>query len=140
MALQAYIGFFVRHVIYNDPLGERFALILNFIFGMLYQTGLGYLLISWTGHMYVKAEVPRVGNENILNGLKDAVFVVDEDSRSVLFQNLAASNFNHQSQLSLQDNLSGIPEEKEIFDMNEVKFAPFQMSMIEASTLKNYDY
>ena len=48
-------------------------------------TGLAYLLISWSGANYVKAEIPRLGNESLLNGLKEAVFVFDDDSRDILF-------------------------------------------------------
>ena len=41
--------------------------------------------MSWLGQKFVKAEIPRIGNENLLNGLKEGVFVTDEDTNLVLF-------------------------------------------------------
>ena len=96
---------------------------------MILYTGAVYVLISWSGAQYVRAEIPRIGNENILNGLKEAVFVVDEDSRYILFQNSAAQTLN--SRESHVGSFSVMPDKNEIFDMSEVQFAPFSLAMVE---------
>ena len=69
----------------TNPFGENISLLLSLTINMILYTGAVYVLISWSGAQYVRAEIPRIGNENILNGLKEAVFVVDEDSRYILF-------------------------------------------------------
>ena len=67
----------------------------------VFHTGYGmticailYLCFSVFGSYYVKAEIPRIGNENLLNGLKEGVYVIDEDSQSVLFRNSSAKHLN----------------------------------------------
>ena len=64
--------------------------------------------------------MPRIGNENLLNGLKEGVFVMDEKTNFVVFQNKAARSmnktFNEKMSLSLLD-------ENDYIDMNNKQFA-----------------
>ena len=53
-----------------------------------------YLILSWAGKIYVQSELLRAGNEELLNNLTEGVFIMDEQSKSVLFHNKAASRMN----------------------------------------------
>ena len=46
-----------------------------------------YLVISWIGEIYVKSEVQRVNNEQILDNLDDGLFIVEEQSGELVFSN-----------------------------------------------------
>lgn len=74
---QIYIGVFVRYMVYQDPLNKTIVpAVLSLIWQIVF-TGIFNYFINWLGHKFVKAEVPRIGNENLLNGLKEGVFVTD---------------------------------------------------------------
>ena len=51
-------------------------------------------MIVWVGYIYVQAELPRISNEKLLNNLKEGVFIIEDESSLVLFQNRAAKRFN----------------------------------------------
>ena len=62
------------------------------------------------------AEVPRVGNEKLLNGLQESVFIIEEETSHVLFQNSAASQFNRK----MMNNYSmGLMDQNDIFDKSQ---------------------
>ena len=77
-----------------------------------------YLIFSLAGSYYVKAEVPRIGNENLLNGLKEAVYVFDESSQSALFRNSSAKQLN--KRLSTWKNFMNTNDDDsiDVFDRN----------------------
>ena len=87
------------------------------IYGLIIFTVI-YLIFSLAGSYYVKAEVPRIGNEKLLNGLKEGVFVIDEDSQSVLFRNSSAKHLN--KRLSTWKNFvsTSVDDSVDIFDRN----------------------
>lgn len=94
MLSQVYISLLVPKYIYMETLSEN-------LLSAVFHTGYGmticailYLCFSVFGSYYVKAEIPRIGNENLLNGLKEGVYVIDEDSQSVLFRNSSAKHLN----------------------------------------------
>lgn len=68
---------FVRHIVYEDPLMGSIAKTLNSLIWQLVFAGAIHIIINWLGYKFVKAEIPRIGNEAILNGLKEGVFVLD---------------------------------------------------------------
>ena len=53
-----------------------------------------HCLISVTGYLYVEAEIPRIGNEKLLNQLEEGVFIVDQASGETIFHNDAAKRVN----------------------------------------------
>lgn len=53
-----------------------------------------YLLISWIGEIYVKSEVQRANNEQILDNLDDGLFIIEEQSGELVFSNKEAKRFN----------------------------------------------
>ena len=75
-----------------------------------------YLIFSLAGSYYVKAEVPRIGNEKLLDGLKEAVYVIDEGSQSTLFRNSSAKQLN--KRLSSWKNIMNtrIDDSVDVFD------------------------
>ena len=48
--------------------------------------------LNYLGYLYIRAELPRAGNEALLNSLKEGVFIIEETSSTVLFLNNAAKN------------------------------------------------
>ena len=53
-----------------------------------------HIVINIVGLLFVKAEILRAGDEQLLNDLKEGVIIMDEDSGLVLFVNKAAKKFN----------------------------------------------
>ena len=51
-------------------------------------------MVSWLASIYVKSELPRIGNETLLNDLKEGVFIIEEETSLVLFQNTKAKRFD----------------------------------------------
>ena len=44
-----------------------------------------YLFISWIGELYVKSEVSRINNEQILDNLDDGLIIIEEQSGQLVF-------------------------------------------------------
>jgi len=61
---------------------------------LLFNSTFAHLMLTWGGKLFVKAEILREGNEELLNNLKEGVFIIAEDSGIVLFLNEAAKKFN----------------------------------------------
>ena len=75
-----WVSMVVGKYIYLESVSENLA---SNVFHLLYVflfTAQVYLIFSLAGSYYVKAEIPRIGNENLLNGLKEGVYVIDEES------------------------------------------------------------
>ena len=53
-----------------------------------------HYIISWVGLLFVKAEILRTGNEQLLNNLKEGVIIIDKENGVVMFLNRAAKKFN----------------------------------------------
>lgn len=51
-------------------------------------------LMCWFGQIYVKTEVLAVGNEQLLNNLKEGVIILDSKNDHVRFVNEVARQFN----------------------------------------------
>ena len=49
-----------------------------------------YVMITWSGSLFVAAELPRQGHEKLLNGLKEGILILEEDSSIIKFHNQAA--------------------------------------------------
>ena len=45
-----------------------------------FDTAMTHMVVTWMGKTFVKSEVPRVGNEKILNGLQEGVFIIEEET------------------------------------------------------------
>ena len=87
------------------------------VYGLVFITFI-YLIFSLAGSYYVKAEIPRIGNEKLLNGLEEGVFVIDENSQSVLFRNSSAKHLN--KRLSTWKNFvsTSVDDSVDMFDRN----------------------
>ena len=51
----------------------------------LVNSALVHMIITWIGSKFVTSELPRVGNEKLLNGLQEGVFIIEEETSHVLF-------------------------------------------------------
>ena len=45
-----------------------------------FDTAMTHMVVTWMGKTFVKSEVPRVGNEKLLNGLQEGVFIIEEET------------------------------------------------------------
>ena len=109
IALQLYVGIVVRHYVFGDEIESE--LIISTIYSVLSTFGVcvwARFFLNWLGCVYVKSELPRIGNETLLNDLKEGVFIIEEETSLVLFQNTKAkrfdTKFNPNYSISLVDN------------------------------------
>ena len=50
-----------------------------------------HLVIRWIGYIYMKTKLPHESNIQILNSLKEGIFIISpKDEREILFENAAA--------------------------------------------------
>lgn len=67
----------IRPVIYLEPVGGSVFAVLLWTFFM-FCCCLGYhILFQWMADIYVESELPRSRNEELLNGLKESVFIIE---------------------------------------------------------------
>ena len=53
-----------------------------------------HTIITWVGFIFVKAETVRIGNEQVLENFKEGVIMIEPSTKSVLFANESAKNFD----------------------------------------------
>ena len=83
---QLYIGLFLRKYLYEDKLdSEHVISTLGYLVMQQFLLGVAYMTITYFGYVFVFAELPRLGNEKLLNGLKEGVFIIEEDSSIIKF-------------------------------------------------------
>ena len=107
------------------------SLVLTYLAMQLFTTAIACMIITWIGFIFVEAELPRLGNEKLLNGLKEGVFIIEEESSIIQFQNHAAKRFI--SEFSESFGISMV-EEKDIFEKNQEKFA-----LVDTAAIFNHD-
>ena len=78
--------------------GDIFALPVVFVNLFLY-----HVIINWVGTLFVRAEINRMGNEEVLDNLEEGVVLLADDDQSnmVRFANKAARKFHFKENLSL---------------------------------------
>ena len=78
-------------LVYGVPFDQK--MVTDLIATWFYIAAAGtvfYVGMTWIGQKLVDSEMPRQSNEKLLNGLKEGVFIADENSGELLFQNVAA--------------------------------------------------
>ena len=127
-----YIGLFLRTYLYEDAFDmQMISPVLAYLAMQLFLSAIAYMIITWIGSIFVEAEIPRLGNEKLLNGLKEGVFIIEEDSSIIQFQNHAAKRFI--SEFSANFSISMV-EERDIFEKNQKKFA-----LVDTAAIFNHD-
>ena len=78
----------IRKYIYEAPIdtGVVVGLITAMIFTALVIT-LMHILFNKMGLLFVKSEILRRGNDQLLNDLQEGVIILKEDTKKVLFVN-----------------------------------------------------
>ena len=84
--------------------------------------------------LYVEASILRNGNEKLLNDLKEAVIIIDQETGLVLFVNQAAKRFNIRKNKNLEVNFTKNTDEN-IFDKKEELFAYVDMNIFRSTKL-----
>lgn len=85
-----------------------------------------YIMMTWIGFKFIKAEIPRESNHRLLDDLKEGIFIVDEENDEVLFKNKAAVSIN--SHLESHCRMSMLNSDEEVFDRTKPKFEPVNMA------------
>lgn len=93
-----------------------------------------HAIVSFVGMLYVEASILRNGNEKLLNDLKEAVIIIDQETGLVLFVNQAAKKFNIRKNKNLEVNFTKNTDEK-IFDKKEELFAYVDMDIFRSTKL-----
>ena len=82
--------------------------------------------------IFVDSEIVRVGNDQILNNLKEGVVILHEKSDQVVFANNAAEKqFNVRANKSFQMSFKG--DEEESIDLEEKIFTAFDIAKIKTA-------
>ena len=64
--------------------------------------------------IFVESEIVRIGNDQILNNLKEGVVILDKTSENVLFVNTAAKQFSVKANESFNMSVAGAAEKIDI--------------------------
>ena len=111
---QLYVYFVIRKYLYEEEieLGTSF----TWIFTLMLLSGWAFTFLTWVGSIFVAAELPRLGNDQLLNGLKEGVLIIEEDSNEIKFMNKSAkrlmTEFSNNFNISMQN-------EKNIFETQD---------------------
>lgn len=119
--------------------GKEFSneILIECIFGLLWQLfnfAIVHAIVSFVGMLYVEASILRNGNEKLLNDLKEAVIIIDQETGLVLFVNQAAKRFNIRKNKNLEVNFTKNTDEN-IFDKKEELFAHVDMNIFRSTKL-----
>ena len=76
--------------LYEEELSDFISEDLRWLISLLIMTICIYMLATWVGNLFVAAELPRQGHEKLLNGLKEGILILEEDSSIIKFHNQAA--------------------------------------------------
>ena len=98
-----------------------------------------HAIVSFVGMLYVEASILRNGNEKLLNDLKEAVIIIDQETGLVLFVNHAAKRFNIRKNKNLEVNFSKNTDES-IFDKKQELFAYVDMDIFRNTKLGDSQY
>ena len=98
-----------------------------------------HCLYSFMGSLYVGSEVPRIANEQLLDNLKEGVFIVEKDCSGICFLNSAAKNFmsNPNFDVSKASDLEDTADDK-LFDWDKKMFAKMDTNILSGKN-KNID-
>ena len=86
-----------------------------------------YVVLTWIGSLFVAAEIPRQGHEKLLNGFKEGILILAEDTRVIKFQNQTALKLV--TEYSDKFSISVI-DERTVFEKDKVMFAFVDMAEI----------
>ena len=94
------------------------------------------VIMAWFGSIFVAAELPRQGHEKLLNGLKEGILIITEESSIVKFQNQTAikllTEYSDKFRINVIDESNILEKEMEMFAL---------VNMVEIfDDNANYDY
>ena len=105
--------------LYEEELSESNGKALSELINLTVMTGFVYMLITWFGSIFVAAELPRQGHEKLLNGLKEGILIIEEDSSIIKFYNQAAlrliTEYSDKFSITVIDEGNVFEKEKEMF-------------------------
>ena len=112
----------VRTMLYQDELGSKLLVACAAtIVWTCYNILLVYFLISLAGFLFTNSELPRKGQEQLLNNIRDGVFIINEKESIVQFMNTAAIKINKRLESS---HSSALLRNNSIFDIKKSLFEP----------------
>ena len=100
-----YYHFIVKCYIYDMPLDSQLiSVAVVGILNLLISSCLLSLFLKWVGTQFVEAETRSMGNEALLNNLKEGILITDEQHSGDTFINMAAKRLLVTSQSGLVMN------------------------------------
>ena len=93
--LFSHLMLFMKPTIYRAETAKTsvWAPAFNFLFQMN-NVGLNliqiHIVYSWVGYLYISAKLPHDSNTSLLNNFKEGIFIFDESSNELQFQNDAS--------------------------------------------------
>lgn len=97
---------------------------------------MAHLVINWVGNTYMNSEVSKVGNEALLDNLKEGVVIMDQDNGTVMFLNEAAKRFNIRTDTPPDiSQTKNADIESQFFELQHEKFAYIDKNLLKAANL-----
>ena len=96
-----------------------------------------HVLYTWVVSLFVAAELPRQGHEKLLNGLKEGILIIEEDSSIIKFYNQAALRLITEYKDKFSITVIG---EGNVFEKEKEMFAFVDMAQIFDDNNTNYEY
>ena len=114
-----YVGIIVRMYLYEEELSEFISEDFKWVISLSIMTFFIHVLYTWVGSLFVAAELPRQGHEKLLNGLKEGILILEEDSNIIKFYNQAAlrliTEYSDKFSITVIDEGNVFEKEKEMF-------------------------
>ena len=83
----AYDNFFLRYFMYESdwPVRKTVKYFFSEMFWILPVCSFIHCLLTWIGFLYLEAQMPKDCYVNLLNNLKEGMFIYDEESSKINF-------------------------------------------------------
>ena len=89
------ISILSSYFIYDEPISQKMLIpfFFNFLCLCFYSISV-FAAISWCGELYLKLDIFNLKDNSLLENLKEGVYILDENTKFVLFQNKMAKKYN----------------------------------------------
>ena len=105
-------------------------MIITLVFAFVLMTWYTVIIqcfMSAIGYLYVEAEIPRSGQEKLLNNLKEGVYIMDETNLKDMFRNKTADRVNRKM---MENGNTMLEDKSEVIDKQKKLFAYVDKSEI----------
>lgn len=119
LVVQLYLNIIPSKFLYEEEQKGNLGTDLSQVLSLLFMNCIANLFLAWIGSLFVEAELPRQGNEKLLNGLKEGILILEEDSSTIQFHNQAAlrliTKYSEKFSINFIDEKNTFEKEREMF-------------------------